>query len=712
MIAGFTTEPLRVWGLLLAMFQLNELSLRNFKCHRKLDIQFKPGVNAITGTNGIGKSCIVKAIQFVNTGEVNTAKSNLTKDDLITRGEATGYVWESFTLMGKPGTIERHLDVSKTVLEYDGQKYLKSGQVNELWATLLQIDPNIFSNVIIAHQNQIPILFTGSATDREKIFQKIFMVPPTEKIRRVVWDKYITKCPPPLPEESVNELKVTLQELSGRINPLRVEHDMVLSTILTEQQVMSVLGEVNRLNACIADEKKRPLLLTRKEQLTKEQGELSSKIAELAEMLTHMDEKYFQNRFNELLTNRGKLEAKYSSEAKLAQLKAGAFNPDPAVLTKLEQEAAEARELNTSMFHKHESVAKEVQALVSSIEDFTSIKGKETCPKCKQKLVDIQQFIKDTEAQIAALDAQRQEAAKDHNVAYNEMVAIEGMLKQARSRVQAIQTLETQIAEMGTIDFNQEEFDLMTQVIKKVKEDQAQLRTLRTKLSTVENDITLTDMGLSQLQEYKGANNAAYDLAFFQSTLETNRRQQSERSRLELEISKVEIEIKMSEERIQRSLQNQTKNRKRDSYLGLLQRIYEVLHTSKFPRELIQSYSSLVEEELGIQLSKFSIPYRARIVEGFKLEIINKDGYVLPEVSGGQENIIGLCLRLALHSLFSQSFPLLIVDEGTTNLHAENVKLYFDLIKSLKEENVIKQLILIDHHESLQSVVDHTIELK
>ena len=77
----------------------------------------------------------------------------------------------------------------------------------------------------------------------------------------------------------------------------------------------------------------------------------------------------------------------------------------------------------------------------------------------------------------------------------------------------------------------------------------------------------------------------------------------------------------------------------------------------------------------------------------------------------GQKVIVGLCLRLALHRLFAQSFPMWLVDEGTTHLDADNRRLYFQLIEQLKRDNVIKQIIIIDHDGSLSRVVDNIINV-
>jgi len=159
-------------------------------------------------------------------------------------------------------------------------------------------------------------------------------------------------------------------------------------------------------------------------------------------------------------------------------------------------------------------------------------------------------------------------------------------------------------------------------------------------------------------------------------------------------------------------MENTKLNEQRDTYLRTLQSLYDLFHTTKFPRQLIQSYSQDVQDLLAINTEKFSIPYAPKIIDGFKIQMHTKDdGKIVPRVSGGQEVIVGLALRLALHSLFAQSFPIWIIDEGTTHLDQENVKLYFDVIRQLKTDATIKQVIIIDHNQGLVDVVDNVIKL-
>src|SRR5271156_1370630 len=104
---------------------LDTLRVRHFRNHRKLDLEFHEGITGIVGPNGSGKSSIIEAILFLLWGFYNGKD----KASVITLGETTGYVSGTFTHLGKKGSLERHLDASKVILNYDGKTYKKATEV-------------------------------------------------------------------------------------------------------------------------------------------------------------------------------------------------------------------------------------------------------------------------------------------------------------------------------------------------------------------------------------------------------------------------------------------------------------------------------------------------------------------------------------------------------------------------------------------------------
>jgi len=184
---------------------LEKLYFKNFRVFKNRCFDFSKGIIGIIGSNGKGKSRIVEGISFLCTGDIEG-----TKEEAITVGEVTGYVSGKFTHEGKEVYLERHLDTSKVILKYAGKEYKKSSEVKEFWDKLLNINSEIFNNIIIARQGEIPKLFLGSKAERTSIFQKIFLVPNTEKLRDIIWKDYIKTLPPPFPVDDVQAIEAEL----------------------------------------------------------------------------------------------------------------------------------------------------------------------------------------------------------------------------------------------------------------------------------------------------------------------------------------------------------------------------------------------------------------------------------------------------------------------------------------------------------------------
>jgi DNA repair exonuclease SbcCD ATPase subunit len=180
---------------------------------------------------------------------------------------------------------------------------------------------------------------------------------------------------------------------------------------------------------------------------------------------------------------------------------------------------------------------------------------------------------------------------------------------------------------------------------------------------------------------------------------------------LEIEIAANEREIKTLKQDLADSNTYTEKNNKRREYVHVLKSVYDLFHTGRFPRALIQTYSSTVTEYMNDVLLSFDFPYTAKVNETFGIDIFNEEGLQLPAISGGQQVMVGFSLRLALHNMFVGAFPFMIIDEGSYGLNNENAKKYFEIIKTLGKSSKFKQVIVIDHHNELTEYVDNTINL-
>jgi exonuclease SbcC len=94
--------------------------------------------------------------------------------------------------------------------------------------------------------------------------------------------------------------------------------------------------------------------------------------------------------------------------------------------------------------------------------------------------------------------------------------------------------------------------------------------------------------------------------------------------------------------------------------------------------------------------------------------VIVEDGTPKPVISGGEEDLANLVLRLAISQMIAeragQPFALLVLDEifgSLDELHRASV---IDLLRRLQDR--FDQVILISHIESVRDMLDHVITVR
>lgn len=94
--------------------------------------------------------------------------------------------------------------------------------------------------------------------------------------------------------------------------------------------------------------------------------------------------------------------------------------------------------------------------------------------------------------------------------------------------------------------------------------------------------------------------------------------------------------------------------------------------------------------------------------------IVLADGDRKPVISGGEEDIVNLCLRLAISQMITersgQSFSLLILDEVFGSLDDSRINNVLTLLHGLEQQ--FEQVLIISHLDSIKDHLNHTIRLE
>lgn len=680
--------------------QITRLVLKNFRSHRSAFFEFKEGVTAIIGGNGSGKSSIVEAIIFLLTGE-GYAKS---KADMLTVGQTSGYVIGHMIIDGKETILERHLDTAKVHFSYEGKVYKKSGEVNEIWEKLFQIDKNIVQNVIVSNQGEIAMLFNGDNATKEKLFQKIFMVPNTTKIRDVIWNNYIKDAPPEYPVQDLVQLNSDIQCVEELI---RIEEEQVASIAVNEDHYASLLERqafLKKVSEAASVTSKMQAAIPAAESRVVELEDVCNK---LSERLQAIDINTCRNTLATLKANRPLDLARLALEERKLDLVVPKL-----IFGEKEENLLKELEAKDQGFHALANLKnKQIADIDLKIRNYNNNLEGDTCPTCGSAV--------DPEKLIEHLRAEKQPLVDSHNDLLAEMDTLRVRLGKGRQAKSESDRYKADLAEIEAgfeayknIHFDQSEFDLWSGVVEKYSELEAKAKSAADNLKQAENELSRLKLTLAGQPTYdKDQIEFTTEVIVVREKLGEEQVKREEKKKLEFSLVEKRVELKNLKQDVTDSKTYQEKNNKRKQYIHVLKSIYDLFHTGKFPRSLIQTYSGTVSEYMSEVLASFDFPYTAKVNETFGIDIFNEEGLQLPSISGGQQVMVGFSLRLALHNMFVGAFPLMIVDEGSYGLTGDNAKKYFEIIKSLSKDSKFKQVIVIDHHNELSEYVDDTINL-
>lgn len=685
-----------------------DVTLRNFRKHRLLRVAFGNGVNAIVGKNAKGKTSILEAIVFGLTGSLFHG----TKESAITVGQDSGVVELNFELNNKLGRIVRHLEATKITLTYDGVTYKKATEVKEMWDKLLQVQPEFIENIITARQGKIDALFSDDdEAAKEKLFQKIFLVPPTEKIRSALYRNYMKQAPPLLPVEDPAQLYTIKTNKVNEIAEMQKKFE-ARQLCYSRELDLEFQAKKAHLEKCIKAGRETDLLRQRKDNNEVNLVKTTARIDELRTLLSSISIDEFKN---EIVILNTALEEGRKKRRLLQELeKVTSVNKEDS---KVQFALRDAKMEEASTYLAEISKIEAKATLLAEICHAEHIEG-HACPTCKQDISQLHELKASSSKELEKIEEEtyklydlRNKAQKECTAALERGWALE---KAFTEKERVLKELEKYPA--PALSYEQEveqvrEITKLETVVANYTDYDKELRELLVRSNTLAKTLATLQTQLQDVAVYDGERTPEEDLEEANEVLLKLADLREEEVSYSVKLQVAQARVIELDERIAAAERDSERNAKRNRYMEVVTRIYDGFHVSNFPRKLVQSYTNAVTERLQEKLDSFGIPFTARINEKFETLIYDTEGRRLPTASGGQKVLLGLSLHLALHDLFSQSFPLFMIDEGTTHLDGENVDKYFEFISSLKADKKLNQIIIIDHHEGLKEVVDHVIEL-
>ena len=149
---------------------LKSIQLTNFARHRSLRVDFRPGLNAISAANEVGKTTIIKAVAYALFG---TKALSEPLDAIVTWGEPVNSlkVEMTFEVAGTTYTITRTKGSAE--LRYGAESVTGQSESAKFISDLLGADAALAANLIISSQGEIRGALSNGTKGAVQLIEKL-----------------------------------------------------------------------------------------------------------------------------------------------------------------------------------------------------------------------------------------------------------------------------------------------------------------------------------------------------------------------------------------------------------------------------------------------------------------------------------------------------------------------------------------------------------
>jgi exonuclease SbcC len=685
------------------------MSMRNFRQYQEVDIEFSAGLIGITGTNGAGKTTLIEAITFALYG-TKAVRGKL--EDLKTKGVEKEKV--SVELVCSIGS-----EVYRIVRTPTDAKFFVAGaaeagitgsrDVTNQIVQLLGMNLEEFSATFLTEQKGLEFLSgKKGATEREKFivrmmgFDKLELMHEELREQRKERKQRVAGFEAGL--GSRIELEQRLEQEQAKLHVL--EEKLKEKTAVIEQVKLRAEEERKKFELL---EKEFALYRTRKEAVVLCQTRFEDATQRLQQFDARLkaidDTVVFGKPYRSFREDAARhpdaapehimrqiTERVATLEAQLTTLTAARsrFETD----RKVSRARAEEKLVVLS---KH--VVAE-QKKLASFEGLT--KQGAACPTCGQALgahskkviADITQEITKLEAAIqeekAALELVLQPSAAEHDLIL-QYQDVEKVLKEEKQAVPQAELLKNLVAEAALIKTQQD--------------------SIRNELVSLDELLRIKRKELTELSFSEQSHTAAKTAVSAAESMVGVAR--SDKLMVEGDCKTIQAQVERTAEALLVFDQKQA---------GLASLRKELLVFDEADTTLT-AFRKSVNESIRPRIAALASEFLSELTEARYNEVfigpdfaptVYDGGDIKSVISGGETDILHLCVRLALSQLLAeragQTFNLLILDEVFGSLDTQRRQNVLQLLEKLSQR--FEQILIITHMDDIRDAVDAVLEVR
>lgn len=741
---------------------LTKVRLRNFRVHE--DYTFEPmeeGVTAIVGKNGHGKSTIIDGIAWAIYGtKPNSGIKNSSWRRLGAPEDEESFVDAVFDLDGSELRVKRSIVNAKTggtkcECWLDGT--LEAGPAvshAESWLTKkLGLDESGFLSTVLVQQKHVNQLVAASRTERRRTLEKLTGITAITsaldqaKLEEKTYSKAVDALG--IDDGKLPVLRKTAEDNEAlRAKTLEQVSKMEERLAKLDESGRALRGKVDEMDSRLVESRRARDEKTRADSIVDSMTERMAELSKTRDALKaalpadRLDSSETAEVRRELETaEAGLLEAKTKANALQSTVAArptmvdlddagNAVSDAEGRLAAIDVQAAvdgiEESRAAIAVARAEGMAAKKSLGELSGVGD----DGAAACPTCRQPLTDPSGLISELEAK---LDATRSTAACERK----KIEEFEETVKAADAAREAVSEAKTKLAAMDkAVEAAAAAESELPLALSTVESAEATVKSLRTTVSRFneykakydEYDRVMGELKIvvsrleaaskdsrlaaEKLDEVGSVNEES--LARLRAELEDKR---SKRADLNAAVVGKKGEAELAAEKARAasaeadSLEAQMEKRK-----GLLSKLEvsssAVMVLGKFREHLILSAIPQVTDYASELINKISDGKFTSIAidKKFDVSVETGDGVVesVSQLSGGEEDLVAICLRLAISVMLSDGTPtMLILDEVLTAMDSDRASAILEAMQGISGG----QIIIVAHNEIVKSIADKVVEL-
>lgn len=712
--------------------RINSVELKNFCQHEDRVVEFSPGLNAIVGPNGTGKSNILNAIGFALTGDICNEGVKVDNIRQQSAKSAKSYVRLVFQHGDSTITLQRNLrpKIPNAVMTISsGEEITGETAVNAAVEQLLGVPRDVISNMVVVSHGELFGFLQQTQGARLAQFQKLFGLEKAEALY-VGIGKYLNTITVPVITESVAALQVQLEAEEAAVNTL--EQQMAADTM----DPVKVQADIDACRAKIQD---------------------GIRATDVSQKLQHISQKVLQNELQlEADNDRAirldaiceDLQAGYEQQDVVAAQAAianwngyqAAYRTIAAARERLDR-ATSARhqatvELTTHTQRANHSMLLDVPAIASAkavlqgnrnelkaLQLTVSLVGGEDCPTCGAPAKDVAARIAAAKVELAmrasAIKSGEEAISysetwwQDNNILQSRYNSANAEYEAATAAIAGITeavpvascetariTLETAARIKQDLDAAIVDRNLLE---KSIAATEATLHELR--MQQQQYTASLSGMTLMTTQEVKDVTD---ELNTWLQVLRTIQDCEIQRATLRERVRATQkriVSVQTAEAAVQKTV----------DFRELLERVRGVFHKESAPAIVVHSNLHNLQSEINRQLELFDADYRVQVADGASFTAVFEGGIVQPvqRLSYGQKVAMAFAFRLALNRTIIPQVNGLFLDEPTAYLDDRRIDAFAPVFEQLRQssQSTGLQCVIVTHERRLSHLFDRVIEL-